>query len=133
MAYQQEGDASLTVGGNEFRSRLAEEIERSERYEHPFTVLILRPPKMPAKPEMVGSPWFDSLVGSLVRGCDVVAVLDDERTLAVLLPETAVSGAGALLERLRSAIPDANHEWEYALLEYPLNREKIVDFMVQAA
>jgi PleD family two-component response regulator len=133
MAFQKEGDVSLTVEGDEFRSRLAEEIKRSERYEHPFTVLILRPPRTSGKREMAGSPWFDSLVRSLVRGCDVVAVFEDEPAVAVLLPETAVSGASALLERLMSIIPDANHEWGYTLLEYPLNREKIENFMDQAA
>ena len=133
MAFEKEEDLSLTVEGDEFRSRLAEEMKRSERYDHPFTVLILRPPNTLGKREMVGSPWFDSLVRSLVRGCDVVAVFEDEPAVAVLLPETTVSGAGALLERLMSAIPDANHEWEYTLLEYPLNREKIENFMDQAA
>lgn len=133
MAFQKEGDLSLTVEGDEFRSRLAEEIKRSERYDHPFTVLILRPPNTLDKREMVGSPWFDSLVRSLVRGCDVVAVFEDEPAVAVLLPETAVSGAGALLERLKPAIADANHEWDYTLFQYPLNREKIENFMDRAA
>ncbi len=134
MAFQKERDVSLTVESEEFCSRLAEEIKRSERYEHPFTMLILRPPKTLGKREMVGSPWFDSLVRSLaVRGCDVVAVFEDDSAVAVLLPETGVSGAGALLERLRSAIPDANPGWGYTLLEYPLNREGIESFIDQAA
>ncbi len=133
MAFQKERDVSPIVEGDEFHSRLAEEIERSDRYDHPFTVLILRSPETSGKGEMVGLAWFDSLVGSLVRGCDVVAVSKDEPVVAVLLPETTVSGAGALLERLISAIPDADHEWEYTLLEYPLNREKIENFMDKAA
>jgi hypothetical protein len=133
MTSENEGNVSLTVEGDEFRSRLAEEIKRSERYEHPFTVLVLRPPITSAKEEMVGSPWFDSLVRTLVRGCDVVAVFEDEPAVAVLLPETAVSGAGALLERLTSAIGDANQEWECTVFEYPLNREKIEDFLGRAA
>lgn len=133
MAFQKEWDVSSIVERDEFHSRLAEEIEQSDRYDHPFTVLILRLPDTSAKGEMVGSPWFDSLVSSLVRGCDVVAVFQDDPAVAVLLPETAVSGAVALLERLISAIPDANHEWEYALLEYPLNREKIERLMDRAA
>jgi hypothetical protein len=133
MVSEKEENVSLTVEADEFRSRLAEEIKRSARYEHPFTVLLLRPPAASAKQAVLGSPWFDSLVRGLVRGCDVVAVFEDEPAVAVLLPETAVSGASALLERLTSAIGDANQEWECTVFEYPLNREKIEDFLGRAA
>ena len=69
MAFERERDVSPIVEGDEFHSRLAAEIERSDRYDHPFTVLILRSPETSGEGEMVGSAWFDSLVSSLVRGC----------------------------------------------------------------
>ena len=133
MASRLEEDGSLIVKGDEFRARLAEEIERSQRYEHPFSILVMRPPKTAGKREMLASPWFDSLVRSLVRGCDVVTVLELGHTIAILLPETDVSGAGSLLERLIAAIDDENQEWEYTLFEYPLNQATIEDFLEQAA
>ena len=134
MAARLEEDGSLIVKGDEFRSRLAEEIERSERYEHPFSILVMRPPETAGKRETIkASPWFQSLVRSLVRGCDVVAVLELGHTIAVLLPETDVSGAGSLLERLIATIDDSKQEWEYTLFEYPLNQATIEDFLEQAA
>lgn len=134
MPSRPKGDSSLIVNGEEFRTRLAEEIERSERYEHPFSILVMRPPKTAGERETIkASPWFDSLIRSLVRGCDVVSVLELGPTIAVLLPETDVSGAGSLLERLIAAIDDKNQEWEYTLFEYPLNQASIEDFLEQAA
>lgn len=130
---QREDDRSLIVDGDEFRSRIAEEVSRSKRYGHPFTVLILRPPKTPDVRDVLDSSWFDSLRRSLVRGCDLVALFEPERAVAVLLPETGVAGAGALLERLRPAIADVSEEWQYAVLEYPGNSDEIEDFMERAA
>ena len=130
---QREDDRSLIVDGEVFRSRIGEEVSRSKRYEHPFSVLILRPPKSPDVRDVLDSPWFDALVRSLVRGCDIVAVFEEELAVAVLLPETGVAGAGALLERLRPAIADVSQEWQYAVLEYPGNSDEIEEFMQQAA
>ncbi len=133
MAHRNKENASLAVDGKEFHARLAEEVKRSRRYEHSFSVLLLRPPMGSTDRDALESPWFDSLICALRGGCDVVAVFDDGPVVAVLLPETAVAGACALLERLGSAIGDASSEWQCAVFEYPHNREKIESFLAQAA
>jgi hypothetical protein len=133
MARKDEENASLGIDGKEFRARLAEEIKRSQRYEHPFAVLLLRPPMASTGQNVLGSPWFDSLICALREGCDVVAVFDDGPVVAVLLPETRISGAGALLERLSAAIGDSKSGWQCAVFEYPHNREKIEHFLDRAA
>lgn len=122
----------ILIEPEEFQARLAEEIARSDRYEHAFTILVLRPPKGHDEPPPPAS-WLESLATSLVRGCDVVSIFDSEGVIAVLLPETGVAGGSAVLERFRVAIGDADRDWEARLLEYPANREAIVDLTEQAA
>jgi hypothetical protein len=53
--------------------------------------------------------------------------------LAILLPETDVSGGGSLLERLRSVEDDAHQDWLYGLFEYPQNKRQLRDLMKEAA
>ena len=40
---EQEGDAlePIVLGGQEFLGRLSDEIARSDRYDHPFTVVTM--------------------------------------------------------------------------------------------
>jgi len=127
------GSQPLVVGGDEFMTRLADEIVRSDRYEHPFTILTLRPPAWANDFGDLSSRWLESSASGLTRGCDVVAVLDYGPMLIILLPETDVSGAGSVLERLRSAIDDTEQEWEFGLLEYPQNKAKLQELMERAA
>ena len=123
----------LVVGGDEFIARLSDEIVRSDRYEHPFTILTLRPPAEAADFGDLSNRWLESSASGLTRGCDVVAALDDGAMLVILLPETDVSGAGSVLERLRSAIDDTAQEWEFGLFEYPQNKAKLQELMERAA
>ncbi len=84
-------------------------------------------------PWISANRWLESPASGLTRGCDVVAVLDDGPLLIILLPETDVSGAGRVLERLRSAIGDTHQEWEFGLFEYPQNKVEVQELMEQAA
>ncbi len=128
------GSQPLVVGGDEFMARLADEIVRSDRYEHPFAVLTLQPPAGAPDFGDLTSRWLDSSASGLTRGCDVVAVLDDGPTLIIMLPETDVSGAGSVLERLRSAIAaETEQEWEFGLFEYPQNKAKLDELIGKAA
>lgn len=133
MALQEQDNLPVLVEDDVFLEYLAEEIERSKRYRHTFTVLLLQPPKVADELKSLTLEWLKSLTRGLVRGCDVVAIFQSEATVAVLLPETGVSGAGALLDRIRSAVADTSDEWEYTLLEYPTNRRMVESFMDQAA
>lgn len=113
-----------------FLKRLAEEISRSDRYEHTFTLLVLLPPAGDTEPPPAS--WLESLATDLIRGCDIVTVFEGQLAIAVLLPETGVAGGNALLERFRAAIGDAEFTWQARLLEYPTNREAITE-LTQAA
>lgn len=133
MEQMTRGSQPLVVGGDEFMARLADEIVRSERYEHPFAVLTLRPPSRALDFGDLTSRWLESSASGLTRGCDIVAVVDDGRTLIIMLPETDVSGAGSVLERLRSAISETEQAWEFGLFEYPENKEKLQELVEKAA
>ena len=127
------GSQPLIVGGDEFMARLADEIVRSDRYEHPFAILTLQPPSGARDFGDLTGRWLDSPASGLTRGCDVVAVLDDGPMLIIMLPETDVSGAGSVLERLRSAVADAEQEWEFGLFEYPQNKAQLQELIEKAA
>ena len=51
----------------------------------------------------------------------------------VLLPETDVPGAAALLERLRDAFGDTESGWDYEILAYPQNKAQLKRLMKDAA
>ena len=127
------GSQPLVVSGDEFMSRLADEIVRSDRYEHPFAILTLQPPAGADDFGDLSSHWLGSPASGLTRGCDVVAALDDGPMLIIMLPETDVSGAGAVLDRLRFAISGTEQEWEFGLFEYPQNKAKLQELMEKAA
>lgn len=127
------GSQPLIVGEAEFMTRLADEIVRSERYEHPFAILTLQPPAGLENFGDLTSRWLESPASGLTRGCDVLAMLDDGPTLIIMLPETDVSGAGSVLERLQAAISETEQEWEFGLFEYPENKEKLQDLLEKAA
>lgn len=134
MEQMTRGSQPLIVGEDEFMARLADEIVRSDRYEHPFAIITLQPPAGAQGFGDLTSQWLDSSASGLTRGCDVVTVLDDGPMLIIMLPETGVSGAGSVLERLRSAIAtETEREWEFGLFEYPQNKENLQELMDKAA
>ena len=112
----------VIVSGAELLGRLADEIVRSDRYGHPFTILTLRPQEDLKK---LSAPSLDVVANGLTRGCDVVCILDSEPMVLVLLPETDVPGAAVLLERLREAFGDTESGWDYEILAYPQNKAQL--------
>ncbi len=133
MEPNQETIPPLLVSAEEFLSRLADEIVRSDRYEHPFTILTLRPADSSKAAANLRAEWLESSAAGLTRGCDVIATLEHEAMLVILLPETDVSGGASLLERLRSAMDDLDQDWNYGLFEYPQNKRELRDLMKEAA
>ncbi len=133
MEPNQEATQPLLVSAEEFLSRLAEEIVRSDRYEHPFTILTLKPPDSSMAAANLEAEWLESSASGLTRGCDVIATLEREAMLVILLPETDVAGGASLLERLRSAKDDLGQDWQYGLFEYPQNKRQLQDLMKEAA
>ncbi len=120
----------VIVSGAELLERLADEIVRSDRYGHPFTILTLRPPEHVRK---LSAPSLDVVANGLTRGCDVVCILDGESMVLILLPETDVPGAAVLLERLRDAFGDTETGWNYEILAYPQNKAQLKHLIKDAA
>lgn len=133
MNTRADSDQPLVVSANEFLSRLADEIVRSDRYEHPFTIVTLRPPENSKAARNLKTEWLESSAAGLTRGCDIVSILEHDPMLVILLPETDVSGAASLLERLRTVVDDPALEWQYGLFEYPQNRDQLRALMQEAA
>lgn len=123
----------LVVKSEEFRTRVSDEIERSDRYDHPFSILTIQPPEGAKAMSNLSPEWLESTAGGLTRGCDVVTMLKDIPMLIVMLPETDISGAALVLERLRDAIGDSDDDWEYGLFEYPQNEVQLRELMRAAA
>ena len=119
----------VIVSGAELLERLADEIVRSDRYGHPFTILTLRPPEH----GKLSAPSLDVVANGLTRGCDVVCTVEGESMVLVLLPETDVPGAAALLERLRDAFGDTESGWDYEILAYPQNKAQLKRLIKDAA
>lgn len=123
----------LVVAGEEFLTRLSDEIERSDRYGHPFSILTFQPPEDAKSMSSLSPEWLESTASGLTRGCDIVTLVKDVPMLIVMLPETDISGAASVLERLRGAIGDSDGEWEYGLFEYPQNKVQLQELMRDAA
>ncbi len=123
----------LVVAGEEFLTRLSDEIERSDRYDHPFSILTFQPPEDAQNMSNLSPEWLESTASGLTRGCDIVTWLEDVPMLIIMLPETDISGAASVLERLRDAIGDSDDDWEYGLFEYPQNKVQLRELMRAAA
>lgn len=94
----------------EFHRRLAEEVQRSLRYDHPFSLLILDIDGFKAVNDTHGHlagdealRRFAALIRQEVRPADDVARYGGEE-FAILLPETAGPGAFAMAERIRDIV-----------------------------
>ena len=96
----------------EFDRRLRDELLRCERYRHPLSLLMLDLDHFKAINDSHGHPVGDKvlrevadIVKHALRASDEVA-RDGGEEFAVILPETANSGAQVLAERIRVAVAD---------------------------
>lgn len=124
----------LLVDATTFLERVADEMERSERYGHPFTMLLIEVPSALEKKSRLRTLRAVAVAArSLVRGCDLVAVFERPEMFAVLLPETTVAGAARVLERFQTQIADGSGTWNVRLAIYPYDRGAIEMFLRKAA
>ncbi len=93
-----------------FRRRLQEEVERSQRYQHPLTLIFLDLDHFKQVNDTQGHPAGDAIlaqVGTVLRRCsrgtDLAARYGGEE-MAVLCPETRPDEALILAERIRESI-----------------------------
>ena len=85
-----------------FLERLADEIERSRRYERPFSLVMLRSPaSLEAGDQARLLEWGAAAARTHVRACDCVALFEAEGMVILLLPETTAAGARSVQERFR--------------------------------
>lgn len=93
-----------------FQEILAAEIERSRRYNHPLSLILVDIDFFKKINDRLGHPAGDhvlqqvaSMLLKLVRHCDIVARYGGEE-FVIILPETAVTGARVLAQRVRRGI-----------------------------
>ena len=97
----------------EFQRQLEDEVERSRRYNRPFSLLILDIDHFKNINDSYGHPAGDEVLRALAarlreqsRPVDQVARYGGEE-FVVILTETAGEGALAVAERLRAAVADS--------------------------
>lgn len=93
-----------------FEERVAEEIQRARRYEHPLAMVMADIDRFKRYNDTHGHPQGDVVLQKLarllqtsVRGTDLVARYGGEE-FAILLPETSKAGALAVAEKIRAAV-----------------------------
>ncbi len=105
---------SLTGAANwrSFREQLEAEIERSRRYQHPFSLAYIDLDNFKTVNDSYGHSTGDQLLATTVqimrqnlREYDIVARLGGDE-FALLLPETDAPAARVILSRLREALLD---------------------------
>jgi diguanylate cyclase (GGDEF)-like protein/PAS domain S-box-containing protein len=141
---------SLTGLANRGRfMELAElEMARSTRYGHPYAVLLLDIDHFKAINDMHGHKSGDAVLQALadvmretLRGVDIIGRIGGEE-FAVLLPETDISSASEVAERLRKAIAEAEipaanqmplHITVSIGVAPPLNQARQIDHVLRQA
>lgn len=128
----EERDAASQAGGlpagaveeDAFWVRVGEEMKRSDRHAHPFTILVLRQQSTEGSLRSLGSSLLDVVDPRLVRETDLITFFAREFAIGMLLPETRMPEAVALVERMQE-IRRERRSYVAAVMEYPVDTEKI--------
>lgn len=115
-----------------FYNKIAEEIHRSNRYNHPLSLIIADIDNLKSFNDTYGHTGGDSLlktfaetIKATVRDTDIVARYGGDE-FALLLPETDLKAAMEMAERIRSQI----HARSYFQKELPANADISASFGV---
>ena len=103
---------------------LGVEMERSRRYNRPFTLVLIQPP--PSENHLAQAAAGQVL--GLLRTCDVVAVFDNSAFVVALLPEAGADGARAVFDRFDEQLLQPGVDWLLKLAAYPENGLKVEYF-----
>jgi GGDEF domain-containing protein len=111
-----------------FHARLNEEIVRSERYRHFFSLVLahldlhanLSSQQVTRDLKSIGR----EMVLGLTRRTDIVA-LYRRHQMVIMLPETDLRGANLLIQRYQAAFPDNGRRLRYSVLTYPNDASNI--------
>ncbi len=95
-----------------FRRQLVEEFSRSQRYNHPLSLLMIDVDHFKSYNDRNGHPAGDIVLKEVarilirnVRGTDIVARYGGEE-FVVLLPETPMDAAASVAEKIRKTVED---------------------------
>lgn len=88
-----------------FRLRVQEEIERSQRYDLEFSVLVIKPATVDGAADPVTSAAFTEKVRQCLRKSDLIALLRDG-SVGVLLPIKGHRAAAAVKRRMSSDLSE---------------------------
>lgn len=101
-----------------FQERLGAELSRASRYQHPLSAILLDVDNFKNLNDTYGHPFGDLVLQQIAkvlllesRDIDVVARYGGEE-FAIILPETKVTEAIVVADRLRAAVQ--NHSFVYA-------------------
>lgn len=105
-----------------FHSRLAEEITRSERYRHFFSLVLIHveltghhsTQQLTLELKRIGQ----ELMLGVTRRTDIIT-LYRRRQLVIMLPETDTKGANLLLARYQAMYPSQGRRLSHSILTYP--------------
>lgn len=96
-----------------FGERLAVEVARASRYEHPFSLCLLDLEGLKGFNERLGRPAGDEVLRSVARILDQSRVADDcfrigGGEFAIVMPETTAKEAGVAAARIAQQMRNAN-------------------------
>jgi diguanylate cyclase (GGDEF)-like protein len=95
-----------------FDERLAVEVARSHRYQHPFSLCLLDVDGFKGVNERIGHPAGDEVLRSIARILDQSRLTDDcfrigGDEFAIVMPETTAKEAGIAAARIAQQVSDA--------------------------
>jgi hypothetical protein len=105
-------------------SRIREEVARSKRYAHPFSIATFEiVPAADGVPIRQHIDYAVAAIEATVRPSDVVAHAFDD-VVVLLLIETDAAGARDCLMRVRNRLINHGH-WNVTLYDYPADADRI--------
>jgi len=112
-------------GRDYIQARIREEIARSARFGHPFSLLIFE--EVPSADGILPHKKIELGIAALagvVRKSDVIAHAFDD-TIVVLLVETDVAGAKDALMHMRERLARYAGSWQVTVYDFPAHQAEI--------
>lgn len=109
------------------------EIERYDRYQRRFSLLLAKAPTEGNELDRVMAlrRAADALDRS-IRACDLAALFQRYGLIATLLPEVGLDGARVVRERFISIVGGQGTGWTFKMAAYPEHAEIIEEFADRA-
>ena len=109
---------------------LGVEMERSRRYNRPFTLVLIQPPDSGDHLDRLQVTWAASEQAlGLLRTSDVVAIFDTSAFVVALLPETNAAGARTVFDRFDEQMAQPGEGWMLKLASYPEHAASVTYFL----